>query len=52
MELIEKRDSNPPSRTTLWAWCCDGRFPSAIDSRKRQLLWKLTDIEEWLTLRS
>lgn len=50
-QLLGDRKAQPPvppiipiSKTTLWAWCKDGRFPSPVRLGPRVVAWRVEDI--------
>ena len=36
------------SRTTLWRWIRDGRFPEPIRLSPRRRVWKESALQEWM----
>jgi len=36
------------SRTTLWRWVRDGRFPDPIRLGPRRRVWRESDLQEWM----
>lgn len=50
-QLIGDRKASPPvppiipvSKSTLWAWCKAGRFPSPVRLGPRTVAWRVEDI--------
>jgi len=36
-------------KSTIWAWCKAGKFPAAIKLGDRVTVWRLSEIEEWVS---
>ena len=39
------------SRTTIWEWRKQGKFPEPIKIAPKLVVWKKTDILEWMSCR-
>ncbi|MDP1867586.1 MAG: AlpA family phage regulatory protein [Bradyrhizobium sp.] len=37
----------PTSRTTIWRWCSEGRFPKPVQLSSRRVVWFLDEVAEW-----
>lgn len=37
------------AKSTIWLWVKEGKLPQPIKLSPRVTVWKLTEIEEWLT---
>lgn len=37
----------PLSKSTLWTWAKDGRFPKPVRLGPRSTAWRIADIEKW-----
>lgn len=40
------------SRSTIWRWVNEGRFPSPMKLGPSSTRWRLSDLEEWECLQS
>lgn len=38
----------PFSRTTLWAWSKDGRFPAPVKIGENTTCWRCEDVHAWI----
>lgn len=43
-----KQNIVPVSRTTLWKWMRDGKFPPTVKVGGNYVAWRAKDIREWL----
>ena len=38
----------PVSRSTIWRWVAEGRFPKPVKLSARVSAWRVQDIEDWM----
>lgn len=38
----------PISKSTLWAWVKDGKFPKPVKLGPRTTAWKVSEIRDWI----
>jgi prophage regulatory protein len=48
LRFSDLREIIPVSRSTLWRWVRDGRFPSPINLGPNTRAWREEDIRIWL----
>ena len=52
-ELLGLKGSNsrsmPISRSTLWRWVNEGKFPKPIKLSEGVTVWRLEDVDAWIS---
>jgi prophage regulatory protein len=52
-ELLGQKGSNarsmPISRSTLWRWVSEGKFPKPIKLSEGVTVWRLEDVDAWIS---
>jgi prophage regulatory protein len=51
MRLKEVIEKTGLSRSTIYNWISQGKFPKQIDLGARSVGWVDTEVDEWLSLR-
>ena len=48
LRFSDLKEIIPVSRTTLWRWVRDGRFPSPLELGPNTRAWRESDVRSWL----